>query len=141
MNYKQICFIAVGFLLITSCSTSQKLKDFSKNKIIFGSYGGFTGGTDEYVLNYNGLIEKINGLTKESDYAIKISDQKAKKLFMQFLNNGLDTLEYSVPGNMSYFVGYKNDSITKKIIWGGEGSPPEKARATYTNLVQLINNK
>lgn len=141
MNHKHVFIIAIIFTFFTSCSTSQKLKDFSGNKIIFGSYGGFTGISDEYVLHYNGLIEKTNSLTRESDYAIKISDHDAKKLFMEFLNNGLDTLEYSVPGNMSYFVGYKNDSITKKITWGGEGSPPEKARATYTNLVQLIKNK
>ncbi|NOX47162.1 MAG: hypothetical protein GXO89_09320 [Chlorobi bacterium] len=141
MKYKHIYLIALVFMFFTGCSTSQKLKDFSGNKIIFGSYGGFTGVSDEYVLHYNGRIEKINGLTRESDYALKIADQKAKKIFLQFLSNGLDTLEYSSPGNISYFVGYKNDSITKKIVWGGEGSAPEKARQTYTNLVQLIKNK
>ena len=138
---KKTYFLALAIVIFGGCTSTKKLKDFSDNNIIFGSGGGIAGITNEYVLHYNGKIEKINSITKDVSQIENVSRQQSKKIFQQFLDNGLDTLEYSVPGNMSYFVGFRNDSLTKKITWGGEGETPPKAKETYYNLIQLINNK
>ena len=128
-------------ILFAGCTTSQKLQKFSNSNLIFGSGGGMTGATNEYILHYDGVVEKNNSLTNETTQVTKIAGKKSKELFKQFLNDGLDTLSFSSPGNMSYFVGFNNDSVTHKIIWGGDTPPPAKAKATYDNLIQLINNQ
>lgn len=138
---KKTYFIALAILLFSSCTSSKKLAGFSKNNLIFGSGGGITGMTNEYILHFDGTIEKMNSLTNEHTLIKTISKQQSKKLFRQYLNNGLDTLDFSNRGNMSYFVGFKNDSLTKKIIWGGGDEPPLKARQIYNDLIELIKNQ
>ncbi len=130
----------LAVMLLFGCTTSQKLQKFSKNSLVFGSGGGITGATTEYILHYDGTVEKTNSLTKETSPVTKIAAKNSKTLFKEFLNDGLDTLKFSSPGNMSYFVGYKNDSVTQKILWGGDVAPPEKAKTFYDKLIQIINN-
>ena len=138
---KNFYLIAFAIFILTSCNSTKKLKEFSNNDLIFGSGGGITGMTNEYVLHYEGAIEKINSLTKEVSQLKSISEKESKSLFQEYLKNGFDTLDYSVPGNMSYFIGFKNDSLTKKITWGGDGEPPLKVKDFYNNLNQLISNQ
>jgi uncharacterized lipoprotein YajG len=137
---KSLLFVFTIFLF-TGCTPSQKLQNFSKSNLIFGSGGGITGATNEYTLKYDGVINKLNSLTNETTQVTTISAKDAKALFRDFLSKGLDTLNFSVPGNMSQFIGFKNDSITHKIIWGGDTNPPAEAKAYYESLIQLINNQ
>lgn len=138
---KTIYFIVFAYIFLTSCTVSSELKDFSKNNLIFGSGGGFVGTSNEYIVHYDGVIEEMNSFSKEKIQIITISKKETKTLFQQFLDSGLDTLEYSVPGNMYYFIGYKNDSVTQKITWGGEKEPPSEAKELYNILNQLISNQ
>ncbi len=133
--------LAFGVLLLFSCTSSQKLQHFSNSNLIFGSGGGITGATNTYILHYDGAIEKTNSLTNETTQITQISGKKSKSFFSQFLNDGLDTLTFSVPGNMSYFIGFENDSVTHKVIWDGNTNPPAEAKAYYESLIQLINNQ
>ncbi len=135
---KKISILPVVVLLLVSCSSTKKLKEFSENKLIFGSGGGFTGQSIEYALDYDGIIEKTSNRTSETIQIDSVPPEKSKELYKQFLAFNLDTLTYASPGNMSYFVGYKNDSIKKKIIWGGIGEPPTEAKLIYNSLIQLL---
>lgn len=133
--------VVLAIFLFFSCTPSQKLQNFSKSNLIFGSGGGITGATNEYILQYDGVINKLNSLTNETAQVTQISGKDSKALFRKFLSSGLDTLSFSFPGNMSQFVGYKNDSVTHKIIWGGDATPPANAKEMYDNLILLIKNQ
>ncbi len=137
---KSLLFVFT-ILLFAGCTPSRELQNFSKSDLIFGSGGGITGATNEYILKYDGVINKLNSLTNETTQVTTISAKDAKALFRDFLSNGLDTLNFSVPGNMSQFIGFKNDSITHKIIWGGDANPPENAKKMYDKLIHIINNQ
>ena len=137
---KSLLFVFTIFLIV-GCTPSQKLQNFSKSNLIFGSGGGITGATNEYTLKYDGAVDKLNSLTNETTQVKTISAKDAKALFRDFLSDGLDTLNFSVPGNMSKFIGFKNDSVTHKIIWGGDAIPPENAKKMYDKLIHIVNNQ
>jgi len=128
-------------LSLFGCTTSQKLLEFSTSSLIFGSGGGISGATNEYILHYDGSIEKVNSLTNETVQVTTVSKKKSRILYQTFLNEGLDTLSFSIPGNMSYFIGYRNDTLIHKIIWGGDTNPPENAKKMYDKLIHIINNQ
>jgi hypothetical protein len=134
-------FIILLLLVLSGCSSSKKVQNFSHNKIIFGYEGGIVGSVTEYALQYNGIVQKYNSLTKETTLRTKIPRQKSEQLFRRFLKYGLDTMNYSVPGNMSQFLGFKNDSVTHKIIWNNSSLPPAKVVTLYNDLIQLVRNQ
>lgn len=126
-------------VLLAACSSTKDLKEFSKNQLLFGSGGGYTGEINKYILSYGGQIQKFNSLTGETTSLQPIPAKEAKAYFKTFLAHGFDTLEFSSPGNMTYFIGYKNDSTEKKISWGGDQPPKPEIKDFYNSLNQLIN--
>ena len=136
---KKTIYLSILVLILASCSTPKELKCFSKNDIVFGSGGGFTNKSNIYSLSYDGIIHKTNEFSKESKEVGKITKKETKKLFVKYLKSGLDTLEYVKPGNMYYFLGYKNDSTNKKITWGDGSDVPSPAKDLYNELIKLIN--
>ena len=141
---RKLLYILVVFMLTSACSTPKALKSFSGNRLIFGSGGGFTNRGTTYTLSYDGSLYKVNELTGQRDKITVIPKKEAKKIFIKFLKAGLDTMEYSKPGNIYRFIGFENDSATRKIVWGNPDEAPRKAKEMYDILVQLVkrsNNK
>ena len=132
--------ILILAILLSACCSNKDLKEFSKNQIIFGSGGGFTGATDLYALDYKGQLQKYNSLSKETIDLPAIPAKEAKGYFRSFLEHGFDTLEYSSPGNMTYFIGYKNDSTDKRINWGAGQETPEGVQEYYNSLLKTVSN-
>ena len=138
---KKITAFLLIFILFASCSTSKELKKFSKNDITFGSGGGFANAMTTYVLKYDGSLLRQKRLSEETEAIGKISPKEAKAFFKDFLAKGLDTLQFSDPGNMYYFVGFRNDSVQQKITWGGSQTPPAYLKEYYQSLIKLVNNQ
>jgi hypothetical protein len=138
---KKNYLLILVMIAIVACVPSKKLKEMSKNDIIFGSGGGFTNITKVYSLAYNGTIFKINSLTSKKEEIGKIPKKKARALFKKFISKGFDTLQFSKPGNMYSFIGYQNDSIEKKITWGGMEKVSKSVADFYQELNTLIANQ
>ena len=140
-SIRKVLYATLLLLLFSGCTTTRKIQKFSNNKIIFGYEGGFAGSVTEYVLQYNGIIQKYNSLTKETTLITKIPQKKSELLFRRFLKYGLDTMNYSKPGNMSEFLGFKNNSLTHKVIWDNHSQPSAKLVTLYNDLIQLVRNQ
>ena len=115
---------------------------YKKNQIVFGSGGGFANLVHQYHLLENGrLYHKLNGsdvfeaLGKQNSDSVKGLFGEIKILFDS-------TKNFREPGNVYYFVKFKQDSVTKAIVWGSATeNPPEAAKDFYKKLMNLVNLK
>ncbi len=111
---------------------------YKKNQIIFGSGGGFANLVHHYHLLENGRLyhkqnnADVEALGKQNSDSVKVLFGEAKVLF--------DSTEtFREPGNVYYFVKFKQDSVTKEIVWGSATeTPPEAAKDFYKKLMNLI---
>ncbi len=138
---KRITYLLLLLGLFASCSTSKELRKFAGNDITFGSGGGFANQMTTYILKYDGSLLQQKRMSNEAALIGKISPRKAKAFFKDFLAHGLDTLQFSDPGNMYYFIGFRNDSTQQKITWGGSKTPPDYPKEFYQSLMKLVNNQ
>jgi len=107
-------------------------KDYGPiQKIVFGSYGGFSGSKTEHTLHPSGLVQKTNSLTKEV-VEFKVYDQdKISEIFEMF--DGLDITRYDFnsPGNMTYYVGAVYADAKHNVYWG---SPNFRAPSQFNEF-------
>lgn len=115
---------------------------YKKNQIIFGSGGGFANLVNEYHLLENSRLYHTKStdttfteLGKQNSDLVKLLFDKTKVLFEE-------TKDFHEPGNIYYFIKFKQDSVTKEIVWGAsKESSPAKAKDLYKELMNLINLK
>lgn len=87
-------------------------------KIVFGSFGGFSGSRTEHTIYSSGKIQKTVSLTKEN-IEFKVFDQdQINEIFEVF--DGLDITRYDFNerGNMTYFVGAVYEEAEHYVYWG-----------------------
>lgn len=138
---KYSLFVLLLSVLFLGCSSTKRLNEFSKNSLIFGSGGGFTRITNTYTLHVDGTLEKRGGPDTQKISITTISPKESKQLFKEYLKEGFDTLSFSQPGNMSYFIGHIEGQDEHKILWGGELPPSENVKVFYEKLLLLIQNE
>lgn len=126
-----------------SCRSTkyQSPTDFPDRQIIFGSGGGIAGLVKTYTLLENGQLFKSS--TMDSTYtALKASDKKrVSQVFNNYTFMGIDKINMNAPGNMYYFIEYKDkEAKVHKITWGLGESPQEEANLNlfYSQLLSLV---
>ena len=120
---------------------------YKKSQIIFGSGGGFTNLVNEYrLLENKKLYHKRSTdsvfaeLGKQNNETVRILFDKTKVLFE-------DTTALHNPGNMYYFIKFRNDKQTQEIVWGGSKENInnddllQKTKDLYKELMNLVNLK
>lgn len=139
----KISILTFAFIFsLLACSHKMNPNTYKKSQIIFGSGGGFTNLVNEYHLLENGrLYHKkstdtvFTELGKQSNDSVKILFAKTKVLFDE-------TKSFREPGNMYYFIKFKQDSATSEIVWGAsKETSPAKAKDLYKELMNLVNLK
>ena len=119
-----------------SCSSPAKLLHSDKdNKIFFGSKGGFTNMSTDYVLFENGSICRL-----QNDKVIKdgkISREEVKAIVasleeMQFMSAKTDE-----PGNMTYYVSVVRGDSRNAVQWSDHDRNPQ-LRDIYLRLIDLV---
>lgn len=126
--------------LLFSCKTKQyTLQEYTGPQITFGNGGGFTGLYTHYILLENGQLFKKKG--KEEDYtAIEaVRKKEAKQIFKDYQELNLAKVELNEPGNMTYYVEYKNEEGRHTMTWGGTNEmPSDEVKSFYRALNNLI---
>jgi len=130
------------FVSLIACSHKMNPDKYKKSQIIFGSGGGFTNLVNEYHLLENGRLyhkrstdTSFTELDKQNSESVKLLFAKTRVLFDE-------TKELHEPGNMYYFIKFKQDSVTKEIVWGAsKETSPAKVKDLYKELMNLVNLK
>ena len=120
---------------------------YKKNQIVFGSGGGFTNLGKEYrLLENKKLYHKkstdsiFSELGKQNRDTVKLLFDKAKVLFA-------DTTTLHNPGNMYYYLKFRNGKQTQEIVWGGSKENTinddllQKTKDLYKELMNLVHLK
>ena len=140
MKYNK--YLSIVLVLFISCSHKMNPDKYKKCQIIFGSGGGFTNLVNEYYLLENGkLFQKHKtdtlyiALGKQKLDSVKMLFTKTKALFDINQN-------FHEPGNMYYFIKFKEESTQKEIIWGSTDKKPKpEVKELYNELMNLVDLK
>lgn len=130
------------FISLIACSHKMNPDTYKKSQLIFGSGGGFTNLVNEYHLLENGRLYHKKStdttfieISKENTDSVKILFAKTKVLFDEIK-------AFREPGNVYYFIKFKQDSVIDEIVWGAsKETSPAKAKDLYKELMNLVNLK
>lgn len=115
-------------------------------QIIFGSGGGFTNLVNEYhLLENKRLYHKKSTDTSFTELGKQNADT-VKQLFAKTKVLFKDSVALHNPGNMYYFIKFKDKNQTQELIWGGakenaDETILQKAKDLYKELMNLVNLK
>jgi hypothetical protein len=136
MKYFYVLIIIVAFF---SCKTQKQINETGYTAIHFGSGGGVTNNVTSYSLYSDGKVWKNNSINKDLTLIKKFPKSKVLELYMMVKDNGLDTVRFSRPGNMYYFVDIVKGDKNNKITWGRKDTaPPVEVLKLYDNLIKSI---
>jgi hypothetical protein len=133
-----ISLIVIVLYVITSCKTERPVNTIPANaELHFGSSGGFANAKEEFILGLDGnLWHRKNAETKK--LVINVGEKKAKELIKQAMDLQLDILNSKHPGNMTYFLQYKEGQVVNEVSWGDKAYPPAKdIKELYDKLYGL----
>jgi len=137
-----LCLALASFtLFFSSCKNTQYTPaTYTEEQLIFGSGGGFTGAYVNYYLLSNGQLfrERTLGETELMELEA-LEKQAAQAYFNRATAAGIETLELSNPGNMTYFIRWKvGDAVKHEIKWGGgEQQPPPAVKSLFDDLISM----
>lgn len=121
--------------------------NYKKRQIIFGSGGGFTNLVNEYrLLENKKLYHKKSNDTTFTELGKQNADT-TKLLFSKAVTLFEDTTTLHQPGNVYYFIKFRNGNKTQEMVWGSskENTPTsdirQKAKDLYKELMNLVNLK
>jgi hypothetical protein len=137
---KALCLSIVVFLstvLFSSCKSVPFDPATSKlHYISFGNGGGFSGAVSAFFLTQDGSIfkEEKGSFMKIKSVGKNIADQS----FSNIVILGLDNKSLNTPGNRYYFIEFKKDNQTNRLVWSGEADRKENHFLMYDMLNSLI---
>ena len=134
-----IVLAIIGSLVLwQGCKTTKhNLSDYEGDQLVFGSGGGFTGMVKELTVLPNGQLFK--GFGPQPDEQEKIKRRKAKKLFKKAAKLDLINTKFNKPGNMYYFIRYKQGDQVNEITWGREKDKMNDAMdSLFQEFLELI---
>jgi len=136
---KYIIF-TVLILLTTSCVVTKTQKELTNKflRITFGKSGGFTGATNEYLLNSKGEVYKIKNVD-----TLKINQINKKEIqdISSFIkSSSFKNINLKETGNITYFIEVKALKFNKKVTWG-ENSQASEIKELYKKLSSTLKTK
>jgi len=140
------------FILFTVTSYAQKTKSDplnldsitakSKNYIVAGSGGGFSGEIIQYYVLSNGSVYRSETLKKETSLYKKLSKKDTKSLFKKLKALHLEKIDFNHPGNMSHFIEEHKKGNVHSVKWGDSAMKvPEQVNSFYKFLMDKISSK
>lgn len=134
-SFGMLAVILIGPACKQTRFTADKLPE---KQLRWGSGGGVVGKEKSWILLENGQIfaTDMMGKTTEAD---KVSGKKAKSLFKTAGALGIAKMEFNHPGNMYYFLEWKEGDMVSRIVWGDKNLPVDKSVQTlYDDLNALL---
>ncbi|MEI7895847.1 MAG: hypothetical protein WCJ26_02330 [bacterium] len=137
---KQILALFCLLPLLLSCKPALVTpKNHKGSQIVVGSSGGVSGMLKEYVLLDNGSLFLSKGLKGEWKEIRNLKRSQSKEIFQKAAELGLDTIKFRHPGNMTYYLKFKQPHKSGEITWGESGvPPPQSINAFYQYLISIF---
>lgn len=105
-------------LLLFSCKTNQFLSnELPADQLRFGKGGGITGTFTTYILLENGQLFRHQSLGDTMDPLASLKRKEAQSHWRQVAELGLTSYAFDQPGNMTYFLEVRADSLTHRLQW------------------------
>ncbi|MDX1941853.1 MAG: hypothetical protein SFU99_14930 [Saprospiraceae bacterium] len=133
--------LLIGLLMTAfGCKSQHYTSDnLPTQQLVFGDGGGFTGASTEYILLENGQIFKRYSLDNSMLEMGTVKKRQAKEMIKKVQALRLENMDIKQPGNLYYFLRYKNGDQEHQIIWGGESYQIDEKIATfYKDLTAMI---
>lgn len=131
--------LAITFfsMSILSCTSSKNIPGQEGTDYIrFGNGGGFTGAVKAYYLMKNGTIwEETSNGPKKNGQADR--EETAQMFDIPSIIEVVRT-SYNVPGNRYFFIEYKIEKDSQKLVWGGDKDFPPVFETWHKNLMHLV---
>ncbi len=130
--------------LLAGCCTNQgatrPLTD--RDTITVGSGGGITGAYSGYRLDGDGAVyawTRMPGGADSTRFLFTLSPDTTRMVFRRLDTMEFDTIEFSHPGNITYYVERRVDSTSHTVRWSrGDDRVPEPVRTFYNETVRMI---
>ncbi len=126
-------------LFLHSCkSTHYTPKTFKGAQLVAGSSGGVTGMMKEYTLLANGQLFLSKGIAGEWREKKVLKKSTTRSIFKKAESLALGELRFKHPGNMTYYLIFKQPPRSNEIKWGEAGTtPPEGVSEFYDYLLSV----
>lgn len=132
--------LALLICLFLGCKTYSP-GNLPDEQLIFGSGGGFTGMTKEYMLLKNGQLFVREGRAGSGEWKEmpEVEKGSAKALYRTWESNEMFKEDVREPGNRYYFLTMKKDSLEYRQSWGASGYQPEESlQSLYQRAMELV---
>ncbi len=134
---KKLSVLFVIFLCFACKTEKFTPESFTGRQLTFGSGGGFTGQTKEYILLENGQLFLFNSMNKETKELKLLKKNVVKGIFKQVDDMKLEAIDYSKPDNMTNFINLKTGKSEHRIEWGStDAKAPENIKKLYKTLIE-----
>lgn len=124
-------------LFLCSCATQKQAKNCSVgfNEIQFGSGGGFTGASNEFILRQDGSVYKNIGDSLNKLNTIEISE--IEQIDKSIASLDFEHLELNETGNMTYFIEIKSQTYSNKVTWTNQ-TECDSLKQLYKTLIKTL---
>lgn len=110
--------------------------------IEFGSGGGFSGESKNYILTRSGEIYFIKNILADANTLVHLKTVKkctAKKIFCYAKKKKIPELTYNEPGNLFHYITLSINKKENRLVWGNNNSTtPSSIITLSTKLYNLL---
>lgn len=132
-------FIILIFLTACSIRKNPKPLEFQFDAIEVKASGGFAGTTTGFLIQKNAeiyLIYNTVGKSYNQKFYRTSTVDSVAKLFQKVNESGIFTHNYRKPGNLTYSILSRKDSITNAVYW----ADGQDSIDNYINMYRLLRN-
>jgi len=138
MKYLVPVVLFASLFLFQYCKSGKYTpEDYPDAQIMFGSGGGFAGTYNHYYLFENGELFKNSTAKPAFEKVKKVKKSVAKQIFNNYKTFKFQEYQLDDPGNMSYYMEYKNGDNKHKIQWGGNN---QKIDPNVQTIYKILTN-
>ena len=130
-----VLILSVPILFQYCKTTTYTPDDYPAGQIQFGSGGGFAGTYHHFYLFENGELYKNSTTDKTYQKVKKVKKSQVTQIFNNYELLGLKNYKLNDPGNISYYIHFKNKGLDHKIQWGGNNEQVDKNVETIYNIL------
>jgi len=129
--------IVILSVLTMSCATQKQAKNRTTGfiEIKFGSSGGFSGMTNEYLLKQDGNVYK--NTADKLNFINQIETIEIKNIEKQIAVLNFKHIELNEKGNMTYFIEVQTSTYKNGITWSDQ-TQNDSIKQFYKSLVQTL---
>jgi len=141
---QKIIILSILLIVFNVSVFSQTIYKDSINTdfIEFGTGGGFSGESKNYVLTQTGELYIIKNILTDKNslvYLKKIKSCSVKKIFKFTNKKKIIEIRYNEPGNIFHYIQLSINNKKNNLVWGSTNStPPENVIILSTKLYNLL---